>query len=372
MRDALQNRSEIEGAEAPQPLRHSRDGLRRISPNSSSDMTPAGAPRELRLSIAMATYNGEAYLPTQLDSLKRQSRPPNELVVSDDRSSDKTRDIVKAFAAAAPFPVRLHVNESRFGIAKNFERAIGLCSGDVVCLADQDDLWYAHKLERIDRVFTDTPSVGVMFSDADLVGENLTPMGRTLHQCFGCPRPTNVLLTGGAEAVRVLLHERFAMFGNTLAFRSRFRDLTLPMPDEVRASYLKGFHDVWIAVLIAGIADLAILCEPLLAYRQHSGQSGSSPLREPLRRRIERIFQAPRFPAEVSRLLCMRMKAANGHADAVAIASAWSHHLSVRSGLPRRRLSRVPLIGRELIAARYHRFSNGLAAAFKDLLTVRN
>ncbi|MGO9452555.1 MAG: glycosyltransferase [Candidatus Binataceae bacterium] len=319
----------------------------------------------------MATYNGETHLPTQLDSLTRQNRLPDELVVSDDRSSDETRNILEAFAALAPFPVRLHVNEANLGIAKNFERAIGLCSGDVVCLCDQDDVWYPDKLERIEKLFSIVPSVGVMFSDADLVDETLRPIGRTLHECFGCLQRTDILLKGGSQAVEVLLPKRFAMFGNTLAFRTRFKHLALPMPEEIRAPFLKGFHDVWIAVLIASVADLAVLCEPLLAYRQHGGQSGGSPLRDPLGRRFKRLFRAPDFPAEISRILCTRMTTANGHADAIAIATAWSDHLSVRSGLPKRRLSRVPRILGELITARYHRFSGGIAGAIKDLLVVR-
>ncbi|MGO9607064.1 MAG: glycosyltransferase family 2 protein [Candidatus Binataceae bacterium] len=319
----------------------------------------------------MAAYNGESYLPAQLDSIRRQTRPPDELVICDDRSSDRTRNIIDAFAAAAPFPVRLHGNEANLGIARNFEQAIGLCSGDVVCLSDQDDLWYPNKLARIEKLFSIAPSAGLMFSDADLKDENLRPMGWTLHQSFGCAQPSNVLLDSGAEAVGVLLGKRFGIYGNTMAFRARFKHLVLPMPDKIRAPYLKGFHDVWIAVLIASVADVAILGEPLLAYRQHGGQHGGSPLPDPLRQRLERLFRAPDLPAEISRLLCTRMAAVNGRADGIAIANAWSWHLSVRAGLPRRRLSRVPRILRELITARYHRFSNGVPTAVKDLLVVR-
>src|ERR1039458_10236882 len=89
----------------------------------------------LRLSVAMAVYNGARYLAEQLDSIARQSRAPDELVISDNHSTDGTTKIVEAFASSAPFPVRLHVNEANLGISKNFEQAIRLCSGEVNSVA---------------------------------------------------------------------------------------------------------------------------------------------------------------------------------------------------------------------------------------------
>src|SRR5215207_2518174 len=100
----------------------------------------------VRISIALCTYNGEQYLQQQLDSFVAQSRPPDELVVCDDRSTDRTVPIVEDFAKRAPFRVELVINETNLGSTRNFEKAIGLCTGDIIFLADQDDVWLPEKL----------------------------------------------------------------------------------------------------------------------------------------------------------------------------------------------------------------------------------
>src|SRR5213080_381833 len=98
------------------------------------------------LSVALCTYNGAAYLGEQLDSIVAQSRPPDELVVCDDGSTDETVEVLETFLAEAPFPVRLQRNEANLGFVKNFEQAISLCTGDFVALSDQDDVWMPGKL----------------------------------------------------------------------------------------------------------------------------------------------------------------------------------------------------------------------------------
>ena len=84
------------------------------------------------VSIALATHNGEKYLAAQLESLSRQTTLPAELVVTDDASVDRTRDVLGEFAATAPFPVRLHQNETRLGYRANFMRAAALCGSDLI------------------------------------------------------------------------------------------------------------------------------------------------------------------------------------------------------------------------------------------------
>src|SRR5438270_1073780 len=99
------------------------------------------------VSVAMATFNGERYLKTQLDTIARQSVLPTELVVSDDGSNDQTLSVVADFARSAPFQVTTVRNETRLGFADNFLQAARLCEGDAVAYADQDDFWLSHKLE---------------------------------------------------------------------------------------------------------------------------------------------------------------------------------------------------------------------------------
>src|SRR5690349_15385572 len=109
----------------------------------------------MRISVAMATYNGAPFLPEQLQSLAAQTLPPFELVVCDDGSTDRTIQILREFATSAPFPVRIHENSERLGFGDNFLKAAALCQGDWIAFCDQDDIWLPHKLETVARHIDD-------------------------------------------------------------------------------------------------------------------------------------------------------------------------------------------------------------------------
>src|ERR671927_271278 len=105
-----------------------------------------------KFSVAMCTYNGARFVREQLASIAAQTRPPDELVVCDDCSTDATLECIREFARTAPFPVRVVENEKNAGSTKNFERAVELCEGDFIALADQDDVWLPEKLQRLEEV----------------------------------------------------------------------------------------------------------------------------------------------------------------------------------------------------------------------------
>jgi len=119
---------------------------------------------QIRLSIAMCTYNGGRYLQEQLDSIASQTRQPDELVGCDDESSDDTIEIIKAFSSKVLFPVRLFNNKGNLGISKNFEKAIKLCQGDITLLSNQDDVWYTEKLMNSETIFSQEQGVGAVLT----------------------------------------------------------------------------------------------------------------------------------------------------------------------------------------------------------------
>ena len=128
----------------------------------------------------MTTYNGSKYLQEQLDSFSNQTLLPNELVVVDDCSTDKTVKILKNFKNTVPFTVKTIVNNEnlgskiKYGFAKNFEKAINNCSGDVVFLSDQDDVWFPDKLEKHIKIYECNPCVQMVSNNAIRTYEDLT------------------------------------------------------------------------------------------------------------------------------------------------------------------------------------------------------
>jgi len=328
----------------------------------------------MKISIAMCTYNGAAFLPAQLQSIMAPSRPPDELVICDDASTDNTRTLLEDFAAKSSIPVTLHFNEQNLGSIKNFERAITLCTGDVIALSDQDDVWRNDKLERFETVLNSSPTAGLVFSDADIVDENLNPLNRRMWDEVGFDIHKRKLVQMG-RALEVLI-TGWTVTGATMAFRSRFVKLSLPIPDEIAM-----IHDGWIALTIAAVADVVALEDPLVHYRQHARQQIGAPARKEaapgLRgtQGIETAFHRRNSSAELHKILETLEARLLAHANefdtrkALSFVSDYTFHLNVRANLPQRRLNRLPSILRELLSLRYHEYANGFKSAAKDLVS---
>lgn len=328
----------------------------------------------MRLSVALCTYNGERFLQEQLDSLAAQTRPPDELIVSDDCSTDGTRRLVESFAGASSFPVRLSVNDVNVGTARNFDHAVKLCSGDVIALCDQDDVWLPQKLRRFEEVFESDADAGLVFCDAFVVGEDLSPTGRRLWDWTFTPAVRRELRR---DAFRALLRHN-VVTGATMAFRARFKPLALPIPAD-----LNMIHDAWVALVVAAVSRVLPLPEPLVKYRQHEGQqlgvSSGSGLDGSGGRFVFDESAAGRagyYAGEVRKV--ERLADRFGQAAAgewppglkarVAMLEEIAAHYRVRGRTHVSRVERLPAVLRELLRLRYHRYSNGLSSAALDLI----
>lgn len=218
-----------------------------------------------RVSVALCTYNGAPYLRAQLDSIAHQSLMPHEIVACDDVSSDGTLAVLEAFATEAPFAVRISRNNTRQGVTKNFEKAIGLCSGDLIALADQDDVWLPQKLERLADAL-DRSGAAYAFCDARLMNESSAEAGgRTLLGRRFDLRDIEQKYRAGRELD--LLLKRDFVYGTTLLFRADVRATVLPIP-------ATWSHDSWIVNVMALLDYRGVpVLEPLVRYRQHGVQA---------------------------------------------------------------------------------------------------
>lgn len=206
------------------------------------------------ISIAMATYNGARHIGRQLQSFVEQTVQPDELIVTDDGSTDNTIEIIREFALEAPFEVRLERNETNLGYAQNFGKAASLCTGDLIFFSDQDDVWLPEKVERVANAFTEWPNSQVIINDARIVDGDLGDTGlTTLGQ------------------IRALgLRDASFVTGCCSAFRTEFREILFPVPDEIFV------HDTWLHTLSNLLAVRSVLEEPLQLYRRHDTNTSAA------------------------------------------------------------------------------------------------
>lgn len=213
----------------------------------------------MRISVAMATYNGARYLEAQLESLREQTALPHELVVSDDGSTDATMEILDAFAAHAPFPVHVHRNERNLGYGDNFLKTASLCTGDWIAFCDQDDVWHPEKLATVRDAAVHPGCMLVVHSGA-LVDEHLQPSGMRMPDIrrdgmLG-PLQNRVWWTpAGFTCVfdASLIHD--------IPWQHRPRDYNFP------ESPMK--HDKWIYLLANALGSIFYISRTLVSYRRH-------------------------------------------------------------------------------------------------------
>ena len=313
---------------------------------------PAANEHRLSVSVALCTYNGARYLPAQLESIAKQVRPPDELVVCDDGSKDATIGQVEAFAQTAPFPVRLVRNAQNLGSNRNFEQAIGLCGGEVIFLSDQDDLWHPDKIATTLARFEANPAMDAIFSDGDVIDAQSQPCGRTLWQSVGFDRASQRL--AAREGFHRFLERRFCVTGAALAFRSRLRERILPFP--TRSAFI--FHDAWIAKVAAVTAGLEALPDRLISYREHATQqigfrtklsAGAKPPSPALPRR-ERLARAHQDAVAIYQELLARC---GGNPARLEAYRETIEHQRYRAELPVSRLARLPRVARQILRGGY-------------------
>lgn len=204
------------------------------------------------ISIAMCTYNGEKYLVEQLDSLLNQTHTNIEIIVVDDGSKDSTIKILNDYQIRDN-RIKVFQNEQNLGFVQNFSKAISLCTGEYIALADQDDIWKPNKLEKfIAHIGNNT----LIYSDAILIDEKGIPLNKQLVQ------PENNLISGHCNKAFFFNN---CVSGNTLMFKKDLLSYVLPIPDV-------SYHDIWIAYVASSIGTINYTDEPMTYYRRHNEQ----------------------------------------------------------------------------------------------------
>jgi glycosyltransferase involved in cell wall biosynthesis len=216
------------------------------------------------LSIALCTYNGSKFLREQLQSLVNQTLSPFEVVITDDCSSDDTISIIQEFDKV--LNIKVFVNEIPLKVTKNFEKAVSHCSGEIILLCDQDDIWQPDKLTKISQYFQANPNQLAVFSDAYLVNEQGISLNKNFFSAVRFLEPQIEQFKDGNVVELLLAGNRTA--GCMMAFRKELVQKVIPFPTHIPLM----IHDNWITIVVAMLDSLGMIEEQLISYRQHNFQ----------------------------------------------------------------------------------------------------
>ncbi len=226
------------------------------------------------VSVVMAAYNGEKYIREQLLSVLKQLSENDEVIISDDNPYTGTYEAVKGFIESDG-RIR-YIKGPGKGVIKNFENAISAAEGDYIFLCDQDDVWLDGKVSAVCEELK--KGAVVVMHDAIVTDENLNPVKQSFFEAMG----------SGTGIVKNIIKNTY--IGCCMAFSKSLKPFILPFPDDL------PMHDQWIGLAGEKAGRVALIKEPLIYYRRHSGAvtGGRTSFSQKLKWRMS-IIKAVRF-----------------------------------------------------------------------------
>ncbi|MDY6016895.1 MAG: glycosyltransferase family 2 protein [Oscillospiraceae bacterium] len=230
----------------------------------------------MKISVALAAYKGEQYIAEQIDSILSQLGKNDEIIVSDDYPQGKTREIV--LNRQSQDKRIKYIEGGGKGVVKNFENALNACSGDIIFLSDQDDVWLPGKVEKVTAEIT--AGADLVLHDASVTDAALKITNPSYFSVIG----SNLSFSGN------LIRNTFV--GCCMAFSRQVMLDALPFPEGL------PMHDWWIALVALKKRRKAVLLrEPLILWRRHGGNvtGGKTSLSQKIRWRIKLILSLARI-----------------------------------------------------------------------------
>lgn len=200
----------------------------------------------------MATYNGEKFIGKQLDSILSQMEGDDELVISDDSSTDKTIDIIKSYNDKR---IKLYKNQNFNSPVFNFEHALKLSSGQYIILSDQDDIWKKNKIETIKKYLN---KYDLVLSDANIIDTFGQVISESFYEINNSKKGLFKNLT------------KNSYLGCSMAFNRKILEKALPFPEDI------PMHDWWIGLIADVYGRIYFIDEKLISYRRHVNNASST------------------------------------------------------------------------------------------------
>ena len=209
----------------------------------------------MRVSVVMTTYNGEKYIEEMLNSIKLQSRQVDEVIIVDDVSTDRTVQLVKKFIEKNDLNQwKLIVNAENVGWKQNFKKALAMATGDLIFLADQDDVWRYNKVEKMIQKFVDNEKIWLLVSQVNIFTQDATPCSDM--DCINTDFEGKVLFNYDYYVVK--------RPGCSMAMRKEI----LPLFFDIWNSAMP--HDAALWAIANLIGKLYLIDEKLINYRRHN------------------------------------------------------------------------------------------------------
>ena len=324
----------------------------------------------LSVSVALCTHNGARYIGEQIRSICLQTQPPSEIILSDDASTDGCVELAQAALEACQserpgLSIRLQPirNVKALRVTKNFEQAVSACTGDLIALSDQDDVWHPERLARMVAEFGRRPDLLLLHTDARLVDGALQELGQSLFHALEV-KPLERAWIHGGRAFDVFLR-RNLVTGATTLFRRSLLVPAVPFPRE-------WLHDEWLGIVAAAIGRVDMLEESLIDYRQHeSNQIGAR--RDSFMGKVRKALasrgtthheRARKAELLLERLLSLGDQVAP---DTIQKLREKIEHQRFRAALPASRVARCLPVLREAMTGRYEKFGRGVRGVVRDL-----
>lgn len=210
-----------------------------------------------KIDVLMATYNGEKYLKDQIDSILNQTYKNIHLIISDDCSTDKTREILKSYEENER--VSVFYQEKNLGYVKNFEFLLKHITSNLYMLSDQDDFWLPEKIEKsVEKLQSE--NLDLVFGDLEVVDENLNTIFPSFAKFMLLDRKIRKELN--TNKLQYLYN---CMTGCTILSKKKFLNDILPVP--TTSKYV--IHDYWLGLVVSLKGKVGYLETPYIKYRQH-------------------------------------------------------------------------------------------------------
>ena len=313
----------------------------------------------MKVSVAIAAYRGEKFIGAQLRSLAEQTRPPDEVVVTDDSPDDATRREVEHFSGV--LPLRYVANPVRLGVTGNFNAALSLTAGDAVFLCDQDDVWYPDKIAVMCGQLNSGGAA--VFCDSDVTDADGVPAGFTHWESreYGALRrlPEGVWSDQLAACCR-----RVPAAGHDMALTRELLERLLPLPD------LPLCHDTYLGVAAAALGAWRIVPRSLGTFRRHGASASGAGARLSWRgqwRAARESVRGGSFAWNAQLFAAVLDRLPESEPAVREVLTARMRHSRARAGMDVPLLRRLPAIWREMRSGNYVRFGRGWKNLVQDL-----